>query len=181
MAMTYRSGIALPAAPFQEWVESMIDRGAAKSRVAARLHVSTKRLDELLAAETIDEAVVDRAVSAVETVSLVDLYPDGPLTTSAPSSISARRARRRRECATPDCRSDAVGGRFCEPCKERLDRVGSEIRAEAEAFRSRIGRKNRRAMCCVVGCDNPRPPRSNYCRDCESERWDQDDDFESAA
>jgi hypothetical protein len=171
---TTRYSVLLPVAPFHEWLRGLIAWDAAvnglgaKRRVAARLGVSERRLTAWFATVgTVDEALVDRAVSREGSYSLLDVYPEGPDTVTALGSDTC--VTNREECVSPGCSESRTSGRFCVVHAARLARVRAEYDADAMAVRSRIGRRGTRSTCCAIGCLNGWDPAEQFCPECLSE------------
>lgn len=163
-----QGGPLLPVAPYRSWVrELLVKEGGDHKRVGARLGVSDRRVWAYLHEmdRGVFEAVVDAAITHDGTITLAELYPDGPATIvaeSAPNPVSASSQR----CRTPGCHEQADGRRFCEACSERLERVRAELEQSDSRFHGTVNGKPR---CCFPGCQNARQRSERLCPSCLAE------------
>ncbi len=189
-----RSGVLLPSAPFQNWLQMLFieetnyDRTGAKERVAFRIGVAPKRIDEYLALDrvVIDEAPVDRAVRAEGRRTLRDVYPDGPdtLEEREPFACAVRLPLRRTSCGTPGCEARPERGRFCAEHSEQLARFRVELEEEgrlhsANGGSSRQEARRRRGIrqptCCAPNCWATREPGQRFCWECVEAGFTEED------
>jgi hypothetical protein len=182
-----RSGIQLDARPFHRWLRRALAGEAARSSglpsggrsaLADRLRVSPKRITEWLAADVIDESVVDRAVTRYGDHSLWDVYHLDEVLACGEKFVVQQPnggVPCPDECVSPGCPGVPVlGGQFCEVHAELLARVRAEYRADAEAFTSTIKRPGAKPKCCNPTCWNRRMPGVRFCAECENDGWDED-------
>jgi hypothetical protein len=170
------SGVRVPAAPFQAWLQRLLAEEAAsgvsgvRQRVADRVDVTVRNLSKWLKAETMDEHTVDRALTAEGSIMLSDLY-DGTW-----EALLPRKRPERTVCATPGCEEPVAVRHFCDEHAAVLAGVRAAMAAEDRQFRTTIKRPHARPTCCAPGCLNPRLAAEAYCDACTDAGWIEEDD-----
>lgn len=173
-----------------------VPKGGIIRKVAATLEVPVRRLYSWMnEQDEIDEMTLDRACShhggimpweiyerfaKVKPPTLEELVAAeqaGPVICRRPgcNEPAVVILRFRKDKDGNDKEEPEVVRRWCGPHGDELEAIRQSLEGEANAFRSRIGKKGKKSTCCRPGCMNTRVSTERYCEECQQDGWREED------